>query len=760
MTQHSLIKHAPYGLVFIFSVSLALLFYFVASYQTATKAHYIKTNQLLSEVWMLRLEFDSFEKLIVSYEQFPSQDRFNNMTAQYRMLKEGVDGLIERKTLFRVEAQDKILALKTSSDYLSTVLKPESSFTAFRMDRMFKKSVQDLNDNKRSLVFFIVENGDFLERPGDKQFYLLMSNICAIVSSLCFFLMCLILFGRNVKILSMRDDIAKTKEIIETQQSAMAASADGVGIVDEQGKLVYANSSLTNICGLYQRNFSNFLNHDWEDIFEDDVQIFIKENIYPELSKSSSYSAPLELHGQGNEVLNTQLTLTRLMGGGLVVTLRDITEQVRTEGENKKLQNQFYQSQKMEAIGRLAGGIAHDFNNILAAISGNAEFLHEDLEEQPKIQKYSANILNATSQAKTLVDQMLAFSRRKQSDTEAINLSVPLHEILAMLSATLPKKVELEQDITKDRIFIDANSTQISQVVMNLCVNAKDSMNNRGVLSVSLKRVKSTEMDQPDLMRDELPVEGDSPLMSIEDISSTHVRLSLGTLKRKQDYAVLTVRDNGTGMSKTIMEHIFDPFFTTKPVDKGTGLGLSTVHGVIASHRAAMVVDSVIGEGTSFELYFPLVEDVAGQKDEAFYDPEADDDFIPAHILLVEDQDDVRLMTESMIERLGYEVTSCAMGIEALEFLKENHDDIDLIITDQNMPKMNGLELIMQTSYDYPEIPVILLSGYSLQKMQDMIQDQPTVKGVLRKPVSKKAFGSKISMVLKEVTAEDDQEAA
>lgn len=761
MKLGSVINYAPYILFIAFAVNMSLLLFSSVQHKHVSDEQYRKANSILNEVWFLRLEFDDLEKSIVTYEQFKSQDRYDSLASQYEFIKKGVDNLIQKRSLFDLDVQEKILSLKTPSDFVHKILMPGIPYTDFTVDRRFQKAIHDLNRDQKSLIFTLVENENFLKPPHNHFTFTVLANISAFGATTCVLLLCVYVFYREREQKQIQNDLDKIKSISETQQSAMAASADGVGIVDENGKLIYANTALTNLCGLYNRNFSNFLNDDWEMIFDDEMQNFVRTTIYPDMGSKGTVSHDVDLAGHDNEILHANLTLTRLAGGGLVVSLRNTTEQIRAEAENKKLQSQFFHAQKMEAIGRLAGGIAHDFNNILAAIAGNAEFLHEDLESQPKILKYAENILNATSQAKTLVDYMLAFSRQKPSDMETVDLRAPVMEVMSMLDATLPKKIELEQTIAHDALFIDANSTQISQVLMNLCVNAKDAMNGKGGLSVSLVRERAANVDYGEMLREELPEEGDVPFMHIEDISSTQVRMYLGTIKRSAHYAVLKVSDTGSGMSRTVMENIFDPFFTTKPVDKGTGLGLSTVHGVIVSHRAAMVVDSTLGEGTTFTLFFPIVDEV--QKLD--FDPVEliivpEEDFIPAHILLVEDQDDVRMMTESMLERLGYDVTSCASGIEAMDILKEQHDNIDLAITDQNMPKMNGLELIMQCSYDFPDIPFMLVSGYSLQKMEKMIEDQPNVKDVLRKPVSKSMFGLKISNVLKALEEELDEDAA
>ncbi len=202
-------------------------------------------------------------------------------------------------------------------------------------------------------------------------------------------------------------------------------------------------------------------------------------------------------------------------------------------------------------------------------------------------------------------------------------------------------------------------------------------------------------------------------------------------------------------MSRVIMEHIFEPFFTTKPVDKGTGLGLATVHGVIVSHKGAMVIESKLGSGTCFDLYFPLSEDVAiiGVKpnENDFKQGEMPE---RKNILLVEDQENVRDMVITMLERMGYDVSFAVSGLDGLDIVREAPDKFDLVITDHNMPKMTGLEMVQQIHIDLPELPFILLSGYSEDKLQDIINDHPAIKMVVRKPVSGDILGKKIQAVI------------
>lgn len=423
---------------------------------------------------------------------------------------------------------------------------------------------------------------------------------------------------------------------------------------------------------------------------------------------------------------------------------QQLNELQEARKDKDDLRDQLFQAQKLEAVGRLAGGIAHDFNNILAAMNGYAEFLIDDLDKKTPQHGFAQNILKAGVQAREIVDKMLAFSRRDHDESLQVDIKSSIHEMLSMLKVSLPKTIELNTDITEEDAYIQGNKTQISQALMNLCVNAKDAIEGkRGALSISVKPVVADEYSYIE-KSDELPGANDTPLIDLEDIAENHTRLILGRLAKDYDYISVKLSDTGSGMTRAVMEHIFEPFFTTKSVDKGTGLGLAMVHGVVLSHRGVLVINSVLKEGTTFELLFPSV------------DLDEDDNAITAEpsnggtgrVLLVEDQDDVRKMMMTMLKRLGFEAECCEDGAEGLSVLRENPDYFDVVLTDQNMPNMTGVELIQATSSVYPDLPFVVLSGYSKEKMEKIMQQEPTVKALLKKPVMRDVLLETLTAVI------------
>lgn len=359
---------------------------------------------------------------------------------------------------------------------------------------------------------------------------------------------------------------------------------------------------------------------------------------------------------------------------------KEITERKRTEEERKKLEEKLYQVQKMEAIGTLAGGIAHDFNNVLYSIIGYTELTMDDVPEGSLAQKNLAEVLKGAMRAKDMVRQILAFSRKDDMQKKPVKIQPVVKEALKLLRASIPATIEIRQSIDEDCGPVLAASTQIHQVVMNLATNAYQAMREKGgLLELTLMEEKiGSDDSNPDLYP--------------------------GT------YLKLTVSDTGHGMNSVVMKKIFDPYFSTKGPGEGTGMGLAVVHGIVKSHGGDITIYSKPGEGTTFHVYLPLIKTRPVEPKTVPAEPTPTG---TEHILFVDDEEAIVRMTQQILERLGYQVTSRTSSVEALEAFKAKPDKYDLVITDMTMPNMTGVELAPRLREIRSEIPIIMCTGFS-----------------------------------------------
>ena len=547
--------------------------------------------------------------------------------------------------------------------------------------------------------------------------------------------------GGWISISRDHSEIVAYINLANNRLAAMEAAGDGIGIVDKDGLLTYINKAFMNLHGISREDLGDYINSSWENLYTEKGKQNIRDVVYPALEEEGYWKGEAPIVRVNGEVVPAELSLTVLPDGGLIGTARNITDTKEAQREKEDLQRQFYQAQKMEAVGRLAGGIAHDFNNILASIMGYTEFLMEDLDKDSKQHEFSHKIMQGAAQARGLIDQILTFSRKSNSNKETISLADSLIETVTMLRATVPRSMSINMDMLVEDAYIEANQTQISQTLMNLCVNAKDAMDDFGVLTLRLD-VASGQ----DVLRDSMffaAIKGNeesSKNIHIEELSETETYLCYGGIRPDHNYVVLSIQDTGQGIPKDVMEHVFEPFFTTKAVDKGTGLGLSSVHGIMIGHGGAMSVNSVVDEGTTFMLYFPVSDKMPLEKAE----PVDKGEQRMFSILLVEDQQSVQEMMVHMLSRLGHEAHACSSGEEAIDAIRANPDAFDLVVTDYTMPGITGMELARAIEQDFDdEMPVIILSGYK-KKMDRSERMAKNVKAVLKKPVDREVLSSQI----------------
>ena len=403
-----------------------------------------------------------------------------------------------------------------------------------------------------------------------------------------------------------------------------------------------------------------------------------------------------------------------IISAGILI-FEDITERKQAEVELKKLQTQMIHAERMESIGTLAGGIAHDFNNILFPVLGYADMLLEDIPENSPFRASVNGIYKSALRARSLVKQIITFSRQESNELELMKMQPVVKEALKLMRSTIPTAIDINPDINPDCGIIKADPTQIHQIVMNLTTNAYHAMEETGgELKVSLKEVEL----------------GEHGIISPD--------MTPGV------YACLTVADTGKGMDKNLIDKIFDPFFTTKGPGKGTGMGLSVVHGIVKSINGTIQVYSESGKGTQFHVYLP-VEKSLSEKQETNSKTKIQDG--NEQILLVDDDEAILSMEKRMLERLGYQVISRNSSLEALEAFRANPDKFDLIITDMAMPNMSGDKLSVELTKIRPGIPILLCTGFS-----ESISEEKTtflgITGFLMKPVVMKDLAQKIREVL------------
>jgi PAS domain S-box-containing protein len=385
--------------------------------------------------------------------------------------------------------------------------------------------------------------------------------------------------------------------------------------------------------------------------------------------------------------------------------------------EQKKLEAQLQQAQKMEAIGTLAGGIAHDFNNILFPVLGHTEILLEDLPDGSSTHDRLKQIYKGGIRARDLVKQILTFSRQNEVELKTIKLQPIIKEAIKFIRSTIPASIEIIEDISISCGNVKADSTQIHQILMNLTTNAYHAMDETGgKLKVSLKEIEYSEIDiaMPDM--------------------------------RSGIYACLTVEDTGIGMENELTVKIFDPFYTTKEKGKGTGMGLAVVHGIVTSMNGTIQVHSSPDEGTKFNVYLPVERRKSEKKRTEFIESIQGGN---ETILVVDDEEDIVEMEKQILERLGYQVVQHTSSVETLKTFSKTPEKFDMVITDMSMPTMSGDKLAVELLKTRPDIPILLCTGFS----ETVTEEKAAllgIKGFVVKPITMNMLAQKIRHVLDE----------
>jgi PAS domain S-box-containing protein len=375
--------------------------------------------------------------------------------------------------------------------------------------------------------------------------------------------------------------------------------------------------------------------------------------------------------------------------------------------DRRELEEQFRQAQKMEAVGRLAGGIAHDFNNLLMVIGSYAEMMRDQLSAEDGLHKSIAQVQRAADRAASLTQQLMAFSRKQVLSPRIIDLNTVIEDGLKITKRLIGEDIALNILLGKDLWAIKADPGQVGQVLMNLCINARDAMRSN----------------------DELTIGTDNVSIDVEEAQKRPGFVP-------GNYVALVVRDTGTGMTEEVQAHLFDPFFTTKEMGKGTGLGLSMVYGIVKQSGGYISVESQLGRGSTFTIYFPAVDEPLTMT----ITPETRKH--EGHgeiILLVEDEDALRESMSAYLEQHGYKVLAASNGAQALHFAKRHAGSIQALVTDIILPKLSGVELAREVNMISPKVVTLYMSGYTDRELMDYDPETSAAK-FLQKPFALRAL--------------------
>ncbi len=576
--------------------------------------------------------------------------------------------LAPRKYSFAVRKGDDVLVAQLNDGL--NILK-----TSGRFDEMYEK------------WFGIYEKKSIWESNANYLLY----GLCGVV--IAFLVSILWIWGLRKLV---RDRTAQLIRSIERYRLLVENASEGV-IVIVGGKPVFANSKALSITGFFREELTAKTLA--EIIYPQDRDPIIEVHRKIVKGEARALELPFRItdkEGATKWILGNSLLIDWEGTPGILSIFTDITEL-------KRLEQQFLQAQKMEAIGQLAGGIAHDFNNILTAIIGYGNLLKLKVGDEAVLKRYADNILGCSARAANLIKGLLAFSGQQVNDPRPTDLHDVIMGAEKMLRRIIGENIEFTVTFSKTSLVVNADSNQIIQVLMNLATNARDAMPKGGRLTIRTQ-----------------PVELDDSMVGFSGLSANN------------RYALITFEDTGVGMDEATVENIFDPFFTTKDIEKSSGLGLVTVYEIIKQQKGAVTVQSDPGTGTVFKIYLPLVDSqlYIEEKIRLYPNPRGTET-----ILVCEDEPDIRKFIREVLESNGYSVIEARDGEEAVDAFKSHRDKISLVILDVIMPKKSGKDVHDVILDINPFMKTIFMSGYTSDILQKEGVNESSAARCIFKPI-------------------------
>ncbi|MBI4649553.1 MAG: PAS domain S-box protein [Bacteroidia bacterium] len=505
------------------------------------------------------------------------------------------------------------------------------------------------------------------------------------------------------------------KELQESEEryKFLSGLTEEAIVIHKEGVALDFNDSLCKLTG-YTRE---------EMLGKDIIKLLAYGDSYKKVVQKviEKYTLPYEVEGimKDGTIIQVEIESRNTLYKGenvRVASLRNIGYRKKAEQALRESEERLRQSQKLEAIGTLASGIAHDFNNLLTPIQGYAQLLKDEIPANTQANDDLEQILIAAERAKTLVNQILTFSRKFEAGFQSFEIQPVIFETLKLIRSSIPSSIEIKQNIEAAPIFIYGDPSRFHQAIINLCTNAYQAMQKGGILEVKLIKL-------------------------VPDISffEKHPKL-----EAEKDYVFLSISDSGEGINTEIINRIFEPFFTTKPKDKGTGLGLSIVHGIIDSMKGDISVFTEQGIGTSFHIYLPAYEKETKASDSSGAALPAGNNEI---IVLIDDEVSILNYGTRLLNKIGYKVLTFSNSAEAMAYMSDKNNQVDLLITDYTMPGLNGLQIAEKSKKIRPFLPVILISGLIRAVSSKQIKHSG-IKKIITKPFTQNEIANTVAELL------------